>query len=204
MKLSIGVDEAGRGPWAGPVFAALVILNQKQNEILLKAGVNDSKKISARKRETLYKLILKNSVFTKVKYHDVDVIDSIGVYNATKELIKQLILELDNDLLRGNKILIDGVFPKLVLLNSRKEIVKHECIVKGDCKVTSIAAASIIAKVRRDQFMKELDKKYPLYQFAKHKGYGTKLHLDILQKIGPCECHRKSFKPIKKLSNKVL
>jgi len=199
MKLSIGVDEAGRGPWAGPVFAGLVVLNDEQEKVLIEAGVTDSKKVTAKKRENLFELILRNSTFAKVKYYDIDIIDTIGIYKATKELIKQLVLELNEDFLFENKVLIDGLFPKFVLLNSKQEVVTHECIIKGDSKVTSIAAASILAKVRRDKFMEELDKKYPDYQFAKHKGYGTKLHFDLLQKLGPCECHRKSFKPVKDL-----
>lgn len=195
---SIGIDEAGRGPWAGPVFASVVILNNEQVDLLSKEGVTDSKKLSAKKREKLFDLIINNSIFHKVKYYSPQEIDQYGIYRATQELIKQLSLDIPIELLIDQKVLIDGIFPCLKLLNSSGEVIIHECVIKGDVKVTSIAAASILAKVRRDKFMEELDKKYPEYQFAKHKGYGTKLHMEMLEKYGPSGEHRKSFKPIAK------
>ena len=195
---SIGIDEAGRGPWAGPVFASVVVLNNEQVDLLSKEGVTDSKKLSAKKREKLFDLIINNSIFHKVKYYSPQEIDQYGIYRATQELIKQLSADIPIELLIDQKVLIDGVFPGLKLLNSSGEVIIHECLIKGDAKVTSIASASILAKVRRDKFMEELDKKYPEYQFAKHKGYGTKLHMEMLEKYGPSDEHRKSFKPIAK------
>jgi ribonuclease HII len=203
MQISIGIDEAGRGPWAGPVFAGITLLTPEQEQILIEGGVKDSKKISHKKREQLYKLILANSFYAKVKYYNADEIDRLGVYKATQELIKQLVKDLfEQDFIKdveNLEIKIDGLFPGLEFKISSDLVIKPNCIIRGDSLVTSISAASILAKVRRDEFMTELDKKYPDYQFAKHKGYGTKLHHELLKKFGPCEIHRKSFKPIKDL-----
>lgn len=195
----IGIDEAGRGPWAGPVFAGLVILSPEQEIFLVKEGITDSKKLTSKKRESLFRLILKNSLFAKVKFHTVEKIDSVGVYKATKDLINELVEDiffneyLEKSQFESPKILIDGVFP---LLKLRYD---HECIIKGDAKEPAISAASILAKVRRDDYMKKIHELYPHYGFAKHKGYGTKLHQEKLKELGPCEEHRKSFKPVKLL-----
>jgi ribonuclease HII len=201
MNFKIGIDEAGRGPWAGPVFAGLVILSEAQENFLKTHGINDSKKLTAKKREELYKLILQNCIFAKVKHLPVIEIDKIGIYKSTKELIKLLAEEIDHIKLNLDfdslKILIDGVFPKLELKNA-VGLIRHECIIKGDAKEPAISAASILAKVRRDAYMKKLHEVFPDYQFHKHKGYGTKLHQELLEKFGPCLEHRKSFAPIKK------
>lgn len=195
----IGIDEAGRGPWAGPVFAGIVILSPEQEEFLVAEGITDSKKLTRKKRESLFKLILKNSLFAKVKFHTVERIDSVGVYKATKDLINELVEDLmfreyiEKSKHESTKILIDGVFPVLKLR------FEHECIIKGDAKEPAISAASILAKVRRDDYMKKIHELFPQYGFAKHKGYGTKLHQEKLAEFGPCEEHRKSFKPVRLL-----
>ncbi len=202
MRIKIGVDEAGRGPWAGPVYAGLVVVSEEQESLLREAGINDSKKLTKKKRELLYPLILENSLYAKVKRIAANDIDTVGIYKATIALIKQLVAELDSLELAKNhgevKVLIDGVFPSLTLMDKFNAIVEHECIIKGDAKEPAISAASILAKVKRDKYMDDLAVKYPEYQFEKHKGYGTKLHSDMLEKYGPCEEHRRSFKPIAK------
>lgn len=174
-----GVDEAGRGPLCGPVVAAAVILSQ--NCII--EGVNDSKKLSEKKREMLYNEIIKNAIAVGVGTCDQDVIDEINILNATKkamcEAIKNLKKKPDYVLIDGNQK-IDIEFPL-------------DTVVKGDSKSESIAAASIIAKVTRDRIMLEYDKKYPEYGFAKHKGYGTKAHIEAIEKYGITPIHRISF-----------
>lgn len=198
MNLIAGLDEAGRGPWAGPVFASIVILNAEQEEYLRSIGVHDSKKVSEKKRKILFDEILKNSTYAKVKYYDVGEIDALGVYIATQEVMKQLVGELET--ISGElRIKIDGLFPNLELTSSTGEILDFETIIDGDEKEIAISAASILAKVRRDEFMLRLHEKYPQYGFDKHKGYGTKLHQEMLKMHGPSPVHRKSFKPIKDL-----
>lgn len=243
MNIRIGVDEAGRGPWAGPVYASLVVLSEEQETFLVRKGITDSKKLTEQKREKLFFLIKENSIYSKVKYLPAAEIDKIGIYKATIVLIKELVraatgeIKMKNEKLKDNiceahndfkistfstsdklkcdanfnsdsltysrtnklKILIDGVFPNLELLDQQGNIVEHECIIKGDEKEPSISAASILAKVRRDHYMIKLHEKFPLYNFAKHKGYGTKLHSEKLVQFGPCEEHRKSFEPVRKL-----
>lgn len=201
MNLKIGIDEAGRGPWAGPVFAGLVVLNAEQEEFLKSKGITDSKKLTEKKREELFPLILQNSIYAKVKFQVAEEIDKVGIYKSTINLIKELVsdksfkeLNIENPV-----ILIDGVFPNLQLKDFEKNLLNHECIIKGDEKEVSISAASILAKVRRDAYMIKLDEKFPDYKFEQHKGYGTKLHSELLKQFGPCEEHRKSFKPVKLL-----
>jgi ribonuclease HII len=203
MDIKIGIDEAGRGPWAGPVFAGLVVLTKEQQSKLSDLGINDSKKLSVKKRDSLYPAILENSTYCKVKYLSAEDIDKIGIYKATQKLIQLLACDLATNMPQlftnpGTNILIDGQFPGLKLLDEKSRILSHECIIKGDEKEPSISAASILAKVRRDEYMTKLALKYPNYQFEKHKGYGTKLHMEMLQKYGLCEEHRRSFKPIQK------
>lgn len=205
-SLKIGIDEAGRGPWAGPVYAAIVVLNEDQEELLKAAGVKDSKKISEKKREEFYELIKSNSLLYYVTSLNVEDIDKLGIYKATIKLIEKLVSETaftkcsfkyDSDL-----ILIDGSFPPLSLIeNSTNRKISYNCIIDGDVTECCIAAASILAKVERDRKMLELHKSFPNYGFDKHKGYGTKLHKENLIKYGPCPHHRKSFKPIKNLFN---
>lgn len=174
-----GVDEAGRGPLAGPVCAAAVIL--PENTII--DGVNDSKKLSEKKREQLFEVIKARSLAYSVAWASIEEIESINILNAAmlamKRAVEDLSIKADFALIDGNKVpdLDIPAFP----------------VVKGDSLSMSIACASILAKVSRDRLMYKYDEKYPEYGFAKHKGYGTKLHTQVLRQIGPCEIHRPSF-----------
>ncbi|MCQ4023130.1 MULTISPECIES: ribonuclease HII [unclassified Ruminococcus] len=174
-----GVDEAGRGPLAGPVCAAAVIL--PPNTII--EGVNDSKKLSEKKREKLFDVITEQAAAYCVAWASVEEIEEINILNAAmlamKRAVEGLPIKADFALIDGNKK------PSL-------EIPAYP-IVKGDALSMSIASASILAKVSRDRLMYEYDKKFPQYQFAKHKGYGTKLHREMILEYGPCEIHRPSF-----------
>lgn len=178
-KAVCGVDEAGRGPLAGPVFAAAVILPENC-EI---EGLNDSKKLSEKKREALFDVIKEKAISWSVASVDEKVIDEINILQATYLAMKNAVEGLD---IPADYALIDGNRMPPIEING-------ETVVKGDAKSMSIAAASILAKVSRDRFMLELDKEYPQYQFAKHKGYGTKLHYEMLTEHGVSPCHRMSF-----------
>ena len=174
-----GVDEAGRGPLAGPVCAAAVILP----EGIEIEGLNDSKKLSEKKREILFDIIIEKAVDYSIAYGTLEEIEQYNILNATYFAMNRAIAGLekvDFALIDGNRIPTDITVPCAT-------------IVKGDSKSMSIAAASILAKVSRDRLCMEYDKKYPQYQFAKHKGYGTKLHTDLIKEYGPCEIHRLSF-----------
>lgn len=191
-KIVAGVDEAGRGPLAGPVVAAAVVFDNDPEIIheLINLGVRDSKKIAEKKRENLYDFISQRARCWAVEVVSEKVIDDINILNATKLAMKRAVEKLD---IAPDFLLIDG--------NATLEdcLVSQLAIPKADEYVFSVSAASIMAKVTRDRILKELDKKYPGYEFYKHKGYGTKLHLDILKEKGPCEVHRMSFEPIKSL-----
>lgn len=177
--LVAGIDEAGRGPLCGPVVAAAVIL-PKDKKI---EGVNDSKKISEKKRELLFEEIMKEAVAVGVGISEVSVIEEVNILNATKQAMKQAIENLN---VKPEYCLIDG--------NQMIDIsIPAETVVSGDAKSESIAAASIIAKVTRDRMLIEYDKKYPEYGFAKHKGYGTKMHIEAIKKYGLTPIHRPSF-----------
>ncbi len=178
-KLVCGVDEAGRGPLCGPVVAAAVIL--KPGDKI--EGVNDSKKLSEKKREKLYQDIMDNALAVGVGMSGVDVIEKVNILNATKIAMKQAIDNL-------------GIVPEYVLIDGNQMIdinIEGETVVSGDAKSESIAAASIIAKVTRDRMLIEWDKDYPEYGFAKHKGYGTKAHIEAIGKYGLTPLHRSSF-----------
>ena len=179
FKYICGVDEAGRGPLAGPVCAAAVILPEGC-EI---EGLNDSKKLSEKKREALYPIILEKAVDYFIAFGSVEEIEEHNILNATYFAMNRAI----NGLKTVDFALVDG--------NRVPKDIKVPCatIVKGDSKSMSIAAASILAKVTRDRLLLEYDQKYPQYQFAKHKGYGTKLHTELIKEHGPCEIHRLSF-----------
>lgn len=178
-KYICGVDEAGRGPLCGPVVAAAVIL--KKGDII--EGVNDSKKLSEKKREKLYEDIMTQAISVGIGISDVDVIEEINILNATKKAMCEAISNLD---INPDYVLIDG--------NQGINIsIPYDTVVKGDSKSESIAAASIIAKVTRDRLLREYDKQYPEYGFAKHKGYGTKAHIEAIQKYGLLPIHRQSF-----------
>lgn len=177
-----GVDEAGRGPLAGPVVAASVVLC-KDNPI---EGLNDSKALSPRKRSVLYELIQKNSISFAVGIVENDEIDKINILQATIKAMEKSILGLS---VRPDMVFIDG--------NRATNLdIDQQTIVKGDTKCQSIAAASIIAKVTRDMLMENMHEKYPQYGFIKHKGYPTKFHYDAIKKYGPCPIHRLSFKGV--------
>lgn len=174
-----GVDEAGRGPLAGPVYAAAVILPPG----LEIPEVNDSKKLTEKKREALFPEIKEKALAYSIASASEKEIDEINILNATylamSRAVEGLSVKADYALIDGNRM------PRLPI--------PGETIVKGDGLSMSIACASILAKVSRDHVMMELDQKYPQYQFAKHKGYGTKLHTDLIRQYGPCEIHRRSF-----------
>ena len=178
-KFVCGVDEAGRGPLCGPVVAAAVIL-KKDDKI---EGVNDSKKLSEKKREEVYERIMEKALAVGVGMSDVDVIEEVNILNATKMAMRQAI---DNLKQKPDYVLVDG--------NQWINIdIKGETVVHGDAKSESIAAASIVAKVTRDRMLIEWDKEYPEYGFAKHKGYGTKAHVEAIGKYGLTPIHRPSF-----------
>lgn len=184
-KFLIGVDEAGRGPLAGPVVAAAVCLPVGYEL----AGLNDSKKLTTKKREGLYPEIIRSCISYGVGFSSSEVIDEINILQATKEAMLKAIELCER---RGKEdllVLIDGNQP---LQTDRKQ----KTVVKGDSLSVSIAAASVIAKVMRDRWMVIADKCWPEYGFKGHKGYGTKAHLQALQKCGPCPIHRMSFKPV--------
>ena len=178
-KIICGVDEAGRGPLMGPVCAAAVIL-PPHIEI---EGVNDSKKLTEKKREALFSVITEKAVAYSVAYASVEEIDELNILNAAMLAMKRAIEGLK---VKADFALIDGNC-------SRNIPVPCKTVVGGDAKSPSIAAASILAKVSRDRLCYELDKQYPQYGFAKHKGYGTKEHMEALKKYGPCPCHRRTF-----------
>ena len=175
-----GIDEAGRGPLAGPVVVGAVIM-PKDSFI---EGVNDSKKISEKKREKLYDLITEEAIAYSVGIIDHNKIDEINILNATKLGLKNAIEELK---VRPNIILVDA------LNNMDTDGIPYKSIIKGDAKVYSIACASIIAKVTRDRIMREWDSIYPVYGFERHKGYGTAAHIAAIKENGPCIIHRKTF-----------
>lgn len=174
-----GVDEAGRGPLAGPVVAAAVILPENC-EI---EGINDSKKLSEKKRDALFDVICEKALAYGIAFADEKEIDEVNILNATFNAMKRAVSSLK---VKPDIVLVDG--------NADPGLdVECRTIVKGDAKSASIAAASILAKVTRDRFMCELDEKYPQYQFKKHKGYPTKLHYQLLDEYGVSDVHRLSF-----------
>lgn len=182
-KSICGVDEAGRGPLAGPVCAAAVILP----EGVIIDGVNDSKKLSEKKRESLFDVIREQALSYSIAYATVDEIEEINILNATMLAMRRAIDGLD---IKADYAMIDG--NKIPPID-----IDAECIVKGDAKSMSIACASILAKVSRDRLLYKYAEEYPMYGFDKHKGYGTKVHREAILKYGPCPYHRKSF--LKKL-----
>ncbi len=196
----IGIDEAGRGPWAGPLFVSVTVIKIEKVPLFVEIGVNDSKKLSAKKRDILFDFIVSNVDYYSFLSADVELIDSLGIYKATKKLMQDLIYDLPLKYISNSQVKIDGVFDSLDIKNRYfDEKIDFECIIDGDEKEICISAASIIAKVLRDREMIRLASLYPQYGFDKHKGYGTKLHIEALKKYGVSPVHRKSFKPIQKL-----
>lgn len=180
-----GVDEVGRGPLVGPVVAAAVILDPN-NPI---EGLADSKKLSEKKREALYDEIHDKAIACSISRASVEEIDQINILHASMLAMKRAVESL---LVKPEYVLVDG--------NRCPQLdIPHEAVVKGDARVASIAAASIIAKVSRDREMKELDKEFPEYGFAQHKGYPTKAHFEVLQRLGVNAYYRRSFKPVREL-----
>lgn len=178
-KYVCGVDEAGRGPLAGPVCAAAVILPPG----LILEGVNDSKKLTEKKREKLFDVIIDNALAYSIAYGSVEEIEAINILNATMNAMKRAVEGLQ---IPADFAYIDG--------NRTPELnIPCEYIIKGDARSMSVAAASILAKVSRDRLLLEYAKEYPQYCFEKHKGYGTKLHTDMIKEYGPCPVHRMSF-----------
>lgn len=175
-----GIDEAGRGPLAGPVVVGAVIL-PKDSFI---EGVNDSKKISEKKREMLFEKIIKESIAWSVGIIDQKLIDKVNILNATKLGLTEAISKIEKK-------------PELLIIDALDNVdtlgINYKSIIKGDAKCYSIAAASIIAKVTRDRIMRQWDEVYPEYGFAKNKGYGTKQHIQAINEFGICSLHRKSF-----------
>lgn len=182
-RLVAGVDEAGRGPLAGPVVAAAVILDPTVRI----AGLVDSKRLSAQRREELELEIRERATGCAVARVDVEVIDSINILEATMQAMREAVGRLDPT---PEEVLVDGNRCPILPCPARS-------VVKGDCSVAAISAASILAKVARDREMIEMDRRYPLYGFACHKGYGTRAHRDALARYGPSPIHRLSFAPVK-------
>ena len=179
-KYIAGVDEAGRGPLAGPVACAAVIMPLGKKDII--EGVNDSKQLSEKARERLYDLIIKNAICYKVVFIGHKTIDEINIYNAAKLGMKTAVEALSQR-------------PDFVLVDAMRLDLGMPClsVIRGDELSYSIAAASIIAKVERDRLMREYDKQYPQYGFAAHKGYPTKSHRELVKQFGRCEIHRETF-----------
>lgn len=189
-ELICGVDEAGRGPLAGPLVVAACILPP----FLRIEGINDSKQLSAKKRMELYKIIIKEAISYQIVFIHEQEIDELNIYQATKKGMLEAIGTLNHT---PDYVLIDAM-----PLGELK--MPHQSIVHGDAKCASIAAASILAKVTRDEYMEKMDIKYPNYGFRRHKGYGTKAHFEALEKYGPCPIHRKTYAPVSKYYNRQL
>ena len=175
----LGVDEAGRGPMAGPLVVGGVIFP----EDFYDERINDSKKLTEKKREALYDLIIENALAYQIEVLSVEEVDTLNVYEASRTGMKRIVESLEPDFTLSDAMPLGDI--------------PHLSIIKGDAKSLSIGAASILAKVTRDRIMKEYGKQYPEYGFEKHKGYGTKLHYQALKEFGPSPIHRKTF--LKKL-----
>ena len=191
VSFIVGVDEAGRGPLAGPVCAAAVLFPKD----FVCEEINDSKQLSGKKRESLYRFVEDNALGFGIAMVSAEEIDQLNIYEATKAAMKHAISEIRH---RYDLILTDA----MPLKGLPAPVVP---IIKGDAKCLNIAAASILAKVTRDRYMVQLEQTYPMFSFSKHKGYGTKAHLDELAENGPIEgVHRKSFAPVAHWKEKQL
>lgn len=180
-----GTDEAGRGPLAGPVVTAAVILPNYCEELL---GVNDSKQLSKEKRNSFAKRIKEHALYYAVHFQSAEEIDRLNIYEATRQSMLKSVEGL-------------GVMPHVILADAMTlhTDIPQVSIVKGDAQSLAIAAASILAKTARDDYMEALDREFPQYGFAQHAGYGTKQHLEALELYGPTVHHRKTFEPIKSM-----
>ncbi|RUL55823.1 ribonuclease HII [Lysinibacillus antri] len=183
--LIAGLDEAGRGPLAGPVVTAAVIL-PKDCEVF--TGINDSKQLTRQARETYAQIIKENAIAYSIHFQGVEEIDRLNILEATKQSMKKCIEALDT-------------CPDLCIVDALELpiVIPQQSIIKGDAKSLAIAAASILAKSARDEFMDQLHEQYPVYGFDQNAGYGTKQHLEALEQYGPISEHRKSFEPIKSM-----
>jgi len=201
-KLIAGVDEAGRGPLAGPVVSAAVILPDE----FTCTEINDSKKLSEKKREQLYPVIKDNAIAVGTGVATHEEIDDINILQASLLSMKRAVKNLtcQSDAFLTYSLFSDTIIPDFLLIDGKFKIdmsIDQSAIVKGDSRSISIAAASIIAKVTRDRIMKELHDQYPVYNFVQHKGYPTKAHKTAILENGPCPVHRKSFKGVKEVVN---
>ena len=189
-KVIVGMDEAGRGPLAGPLSIACVVLPKGYEN----SEINDSKKLSEKKREKLYEVIQKDALYIGVKLIDEATIDKMNIYAATKKGMEDLIKEIP---FKVDVVLVDAMRIEL-------DNVKVVPLIHGDAISTSIAAASIIAKVTRDRLMYEIDKEFPEYDFKSNKGYGTKKHMEAIEKYGICKYHRLTYYPVSKYAQLKL
>ena len=171
----LGVDEAGRGPMAGPLVVGGVIFP----EDFYDERINDSKKLTEKKREALYDLIIENALAYQIEVLSVEEVDTLNVYEASRTGMKRIVESLEPDFTLSDAMPLGDI--------------PHLSIIKGDAKSLSIGAASILAKVTRDRLMTEYDSLYPEYGFARHKGYGTKVHIEAIKEYGPCPIHRRTF-----------
>jgi len=196
FKYVVGMDEAGRGPLAGPVCAGAVLIGDNTP---LHPFVRDSKKMTEKRREEVFEYIKKESIAYGISMIEAEVIDELGIQEAVKMAMEEALRQIEEKIQqRVDYLIIDGTNVSTI---SGYHIAK---IKAGDLKHYSISAASILAKVTRDRYMKEIAKEYPNYCFERHVGYGTRLHMENLAKYGPCSIHRKSFSPVKKLIVKNL
>lgn len=182
-----GIDEAGRGALAGPVAAGVVVLPNRPDLVELMDGVRDSKQMTAKTRQHWAEKIEELSAACQVGFANPNEVDDLGILPATRLAAKRAIAKLPD--IPGH-LLIDYI-------SLPDSAIAETSLVKGDCRSLSIAAASIMAKVRRDEYMIQVDEKYPNYGFASHKGYGTAKHLAAIEKFGPCPIHRMSFAPLR-------
>lgn len=196
FKYVVGIDEAGRGPLAGPVSAGAVVLSPSS---VIHPFVRDSKKMTEKKREEVFEYIKENCIAWGVCMVGSKKIDEIGIQDAIKMAMESALNQVEGMLKsRADYLIVDGT--NVATISGYK----MEKIKAGDLKHYSISAASILAKVTRDRYMREISIQYPEYCFEKHVGYGTKLHMDMLKKYGPCDIHRRSFKPVKEVLEKSL
>ncbi len=190
IELVCGCDEVGRGCIAGPLVVAACIMPP----LLRIDGINDSKKLTAKKREELYKIITKEAIAYNVVFIDEATVDELNIYQATKKGMLEAI----------NGLKVKPEFALIDAMPLGELELAHNSIIHGDARSASIAAASILSKVTRDHYMEKMDVKYPNYGFKKHKGYCTKEHMLALEKYGPCEIHRKTYFPVSKYFTKQL
>lgn len=200
QKIIVGIDEAGRGPLAGPVVAAAFVMLNTKYKILDTSRLRDSKALSPIQREQIYGELRESPLVEwGIGRVSEKVIDRINIFQATRLAMRNAFLALSDKLAKR------GLAPNLVIIDGISTIdisAPQKAVIKADATIFSCMAASIIAKVTRDRLMLKLHKKYPAYGFDRHKGYGTRLHFEMLKKHGPCPIHRKSFRPISTITMK--